>query len=116
MDNEDQNTGVAIIKAAVEAPLRTIVANAGGESSVVVNAVGAGKGDYGYDARNDEYVNMFKVGIIDPTKVARVAVQNATSIAGMILTTEAAVTEIPEKDPPAMPPMDPGMGGMGGMM
>ena len=75
-----------------------------------------GKGDYGYDARTGEYVSMFKAGIIDPTKVARVAVQNATSIAGMVLTTEAAVTEIPEKEAPPMPPMDPGMGGMGGMM
>ena len=74
------------------------------------------KTSQGYDAQNEEYVDMFSKGIIDPTKVARVAVQNATSIAGMVLTTEAAVTEIPEKEAPPMPPMDPGMGGMGGMM
>ncbi len=114
--DEEEMVGVDIMRRALEAPIRQICNNAGVEASIVAQAVREGKGDYGYDARNDEYVNMFKVGIIDPTKVARVAVQNATSIAGMILTTEAAVTEIPEKDPPAMPPMDPGMGGMGGMM
>jgi len=114
--DEEEMVGVDIMRRALEAPIRQICSNAGVEASIVAQAVREGKGDYGYDARNDEYVNMFKVGIIDPTKVARVAVQNATSIAGMILTTEAAVTEIPEKDPPAMPPMDPGMGGMGGMM
>ena len=114
--DEEEMVGVDIMRRALEAPIRQICSNAGVEASIVTQAVREGKGDYGYDARNDEYVNMFKVGIIDPTKVARVAVQNATSIAGMILTTEAAVTEIPEKDPPAMPPMDPGMGGMGGMM
>ena len=114
--DDEEMVGVDIMRRALEAPIRQICSNAGVEASIVTQAVREGKGDYGYDARNDEYVNMFKVGIIDPTKVARVAVQNATSIAGMILTTEAAVTEIPEKDPPAMPPMDPGMGGMGGMM
>tara|TARA_S200000501_G_scaffold347034_1_gene361033 strand:- start:13948 stop:15582 length:1635 start_codon:yes stop_codon:yes gene_type:complete len=114
--DEEEMVGVDIMRRALESPIRQICSNAGVEASIVAQAVREGKGDYGYDARNDEYVNMFKVGIIDPTKVARVAVQNATSIAGMILTTEAAVTEIPEKDPPAMPPMDPGMGGMGGMM
>ena len=114
--DDEEMVGVDIMRRALEAPIRQICSNAGVEASIVIQAVREGKGDYGYDARNDEYVNMFKVGIIDPTKVARVAVQNATSIAGMILTTEAAVTEIPEKDPPAMPPMDPGMGGMGGMM
>ena len=114
--DEEEMVGVDIMRRALESPIRQICSNAGVEASIVTQAVREGKGDYGYDARNDEYVNMFKVGIIDPTKVARVAVQNATSIAGMILTTEAAVTEIPEKDPPAMPPMDPGMGGMGGMM
>ena len=114
--DDEEMVGVDIMRRALEAPIRQICSNAGVEASIVTQAVREGKGDYGYDARNDEYVNMFKVGIIDPTKVARVAVQNATSIAGMILTTEAAVTEIPEKDPPSMPPMDPGMGGMGGMM
>ena len=114
--DDEEMVGVDIMRRALEAPIRQICSNAGVEASIVTQAVREGKGDYGYDARNDEYVNMFKVGIIDPTKVARVAVQNATSIAGMILTTEAAVTEIPEKDPPTMPPMDPGMGGMGGMM
>ena len=115
VDNEEK-VGVDIMRRALEEPIRQICDNAGAEPSIVTQAVRDGKGDYGYDARTDEYVNMFKVGIIDPTKVARVAVQNAGSIAGMILTTEATVTEIPEKDPP-MPPMDPGMGGgMGGMM
>ena len=115
VDNEEK-VGVDIMRRALEEPIRQICENAGAEPSIVTQAVRDGKGDYGFDARTDEYVNMFKVGIIDPTKVARVAVQNAGSIAGMILTTEATVTEIPEKDPP-MPPMDPGMGGgMGGMM
>ena len=115
VDNEEK-VGVDIMRRALEEPIRQICENAGAEPSIVTQAVRDGKGDYGFDARTDEYVSMFKVGIIDPTKVARVAVQNAGSIAGMILTTEATVTEIPEKDPP-MPPMDPGMGGgMGGMM
>ena len=104
---------------ALEAPVRQICENAGVESSIVVQNIKDKKGDHGYDARTDEYVKMFEAGIIDPTKVARVAVQNAASIAGMILTTEAAITEIPEDD--KMPPMPPGgdmggMGGMGGMM
>ena len=115
--DDEEKVGVDIMRRALEEPIRQIVENAGAEPSIVTQAVRDGKGDYGYDARTDEYVSMFKVGIIDPTKVARVAVQNAGSIAGMILTTEATVTEIPEKDPPMMPPMDPGMGGgMGGMM
>jgi len=114
--DEEEAVGVDIMRRALDAPIRQICANAGVEPSIVAQAVRKGKGDFGYDARTDEYVNMFKAGIIDPTKVARVAVENASSIAGMILTTEAAVTEIPEKDSPAMPPMDPGMGGMGGMM
>ena len=114
--DSEEKVGVDIMRRALEEPIRQICENSGAEPSIVTQAVRDGKGDYGYDARTDEYVNMFKVGIIDPTKVARVAVQNAGSIAGMILTTEATVTEIPEKDPP-MPPMDPGMGGgMGGMM
>ena len=115
--DEEEAVGVDIMRRALDAPLRQICSNAGVEPSIVAQAVRDGKDDFGYAARSGEYVNMFKAGIIDPTKVARVAVQNATSIAGMILTTEAAVTEIPEKEAaPAMPPMDPGMGGMGGMM
>ena len=114
--DDEEKVGVDIMRRALEEPIRQIVENAGAEPSIVTQAVRDGKGDYGYDARTDEYVSMFKVGIIDPTKVARVAVENAGSIAGMILTTEATVTEIPEKESP-MPPMDPGMGGgMGGMM
>ena len=117
--DEDQQVGVDIMVRALEAPVRQICENAGVESSIVVQNIKDKKGDYGYDARVDEYVKMFEAGIIDPTKVARVAVQNAASIAGMILTTEAAITEIPEDD--KMPPMPPGgdmggMGGMGGMM
>ena len=114
--DEEEAVGVDIMRRALDAPLRQICSNAGVEPSIVAQAVREGKDDFGYDARTGEYVNMFKAGIIDPTKVARVAVQNATSIAGMILTTEAAVTEVPEKEAPPMPPMDPGMGGMGGMM
>ena len=113
--SENQIVGVNIMRRALEEPIRQIAANAGAEPSIVVNKVADGKGDYGYDARLNEYVNMFKAGIIDPTKVARVAVENAASIAGLLLTTEAAITELPEKETP-MPPMDPGMGGMGGMM
>tara|TARA_B100001245_G_scaffold233151_1_gene216481 strand:- start:3278 stop:4912 length:1635 start_codon:yes stop_codon:yes gene_type:complete len=114
--DDEEAVGVDIVRRALESPLRQICSNAGVEPSIVAQGVRDGKGDYGFDARTGEYVNMFKAGIIDPTKVARVAVQMATSIAGMILTTEAAVTEIPEKEAPPMPPMDPGMGGMGGMM
>tara|TARA_B100001750_G_scaffold96692_1_gene76426 strand:- start:112 stop:1746 length:1635 start_codon:yes stop_codon:yes gene_type:complete len=114
--DDEEAVGVDIMRRALDSPIRQICDNAGVEPSIIAQAVSKGKDDYGYDARTGEYVNMFKAGIIDPTKVARVAVQNAASIAGMILTTEAAVTEIPEKEAPAMPPMDPGMGGMGGMM
>lgn len=114
LENEDQNTGVAIVKLAIQSPLRTIVENAGGEASVVVNEVLAGKADYGFNAANGEYVNMFKAGIIDPTKVTRLALENASSIASLLLTTECVVAEEPEKEGAAMPPM-PG-GGMGGMM
>ncbi|WP_420581270.1 chaperonin GroEL [Reichenbachiella sp.] len=116
LDNDDQNTGVAIVKSAIEAPLRTIVANAGGEGSVVVNNVKDGKKDYGYNAANDTYGSMFEAGIIDPTKVTRLALENAASIASLLLTTEAAVSDQPEPEgaTPAMPPM--GGGGMPGMM
>tara|TARA_Y100000748_G_C15501652_1_gene490375 strand:+ start:2843 stop:4483 length:1641 start_codon:yes stop_codon:yes gene_type:complete len=112
--DDEQQVGVDIMRRALEEPIRQIVNNAGAEASIVVQNVRDKKGDYGYDARNDEYVKMFEAGIIDPAKVARVAVENAASIAGMVLTTEAAITEIPEDE--KMPPMpDPGMGGMGGM-
>ena len=111
-----QQVGVDILRRALEAPIRQICENAGAEASIVVQNVRDGKGAHGFDARDESYVDMFEAGIIDPTKVARVAVENACSIAGMLLITEAAVTEIPEKEAPAMPPMDPGMGGMGGMM
>ncbi|WP_424961110.1 chaperonin GroEL [Ekhidna sp.] len=116
LDNEDQNTGVQIVKSAIQAPLRTIVENAGGEASVVVNDVLAGKEDYGFNAATGEYVNMFKAGIIDPTKVTRLALENASSIASLLLTTECVVAEEPEKEG-AAPAMPAGMGGgMGGMM
>ncbi|MEC8984172.1 MAG: chaperonin GroEL [Candidatus Neomarinimicrobiota bacterium] len=112
-----QSVGVDILRRALESPIRQICENAGVEASIIVQNVRDGKGAHGFDARDESYVDMFEVGIIDPTKVARVAVENACSIAGMVLTTEAAITEIPEKEAPAaMPPMDPGMGGMGGMM
>lgn len=113
-DNEDETTGIHIVKRAIEEPLRQIVANAGGEGSVVVNKVKEGKGAFGYNARTDEYEDMFKAGIIDPTKVARVALENAASVASMFLTTECVLADIKEENPaPAMPG---GMGGMGGMM
>lgn len=109
--NQDENTGIKIVKRAIEEPLRQIVANAGGEGSVIVAKVAEGKGDYGYNAKTDEFVNMLEAGIIDPTKVTRVALENAASVAGMLLTTECVITEIP-KDEPAMPPMGGGMPGM----
>ncbi len=116
-ENEDETTGIAIIKRAIEEPLRQIVANAGGEGSVVVQKVKEGKGDFGYNARTDVYENLLSTGVIDPVKVARVALENAASIAGMLLTTECVMADIKE-DEPAMPPMGgaPGMGGMPGMM
>ena len=111
-ENEDQTTGVQIVRRAIEEPLRQIVANAGGEGSVVVNKVREGEGDFGYNARDDRYENMLAAGIIDPTKVARVALENAASIASMFLTTECVLAEKKEENPiPAMP-----AGGMGGMM
>ena len=111
--NLDEVTGIQIVSRAIESPLRTIVDNAGGEGSVVINKVVEGKGDYGYDAKGDAFVDMLKAGIIDPKKVTRVALENAASVAGMILTTECALIDIKE-DAPAMPPM--GGGGMPGMM
>lgn len=109
--NQDETTGIKIVKRAIEEPLRQIVANAGGEGSVIVAKVADGNGDFGYNAKNDEYVQMFEAGIIDPTKVVRVALENAASVAGMLLTTECVVTEI-AKPEPAMPPMGGGMPGM----
>ena len=112
--NSDERTGVNIIRTALEAPLRTIVANAGGEGSVVVQKVREGKGDYGYNAREDRYENLVAAGIIDPTKVTRLALENAASIAGLLLTTEAVISDEPEQEK-AGGAGDAGMGGMGGM-
>ncbi|MFN5223638.1 MAG: chaperonin GroEL [Bacteroidota bacterium] len=111
--NEDENTGIAIIRRALEEPLRQIVANAGGEGSIIVQKVREGKDDFGYNARVEKFEKLFAAGVIDPTKVARVALENAASIAGMLLTTECVLSEIKEDKAPAMPA---GMGGMDGMM
>ena len=114
-ENEDQNTGISIARRAMHEPLRQIVANAGGEPSVVQNRIVAGKGNYGFNAQTEEYGDLVKMGILDPTKVVRAAIQNAASIAGLLITTEATVAEKPKKDNgPGMPPG--GMGGMDGMM
>ncbi|MEG1615897.1 MAG: chaperonin GroEL [Bacteroidales bacterium] len=113
-DNEDETTGVEIVKRAIEAPMRQIVDNAGKEGAVIVQKVKEGSGDFGYNARVDEYQHFFEVGVIDPAKVTRVALENAASIAGMFLTTECVIADKKEENP--MPPMNPGMGGMGGMM
>ncbi|MBO6135440.1 MULTISPECIES: chaperonin GroEL [unclassified Fibrobacter] len=114
-DNDDQKTGAAIIRRAIEEPLRQIVQNAGLEGSVVVNKVKEGKDAFGYNAKTDTYEDLIKAGVIDPAKVTRTALKNASSIASMILTTDCVITE--KKEPkPAAPAMDPGMGGMGGMM
>ena len=109
--NEDETTGIHIVARAIEEPLRQIAANAGVEGSVIINKIREGKADFGYNARTDEYVNMFEAGVIDPTKVSRVALENAASVAGMFLTTECAIVDLPEPAAPAMP-----AGGMGGMM
>ena len=112
-ENEDENTGIAIIRRALEEPARQIVENAGLEGSVVVQKIREGKDDFGYDAQTDKYANLLKAGVIDPTKVARIALENAASIAAMFLTTECVVTDKPEEEKaPAMPPG----GGMGGGM
>ncbi|MFH0756900.1 MAG: chaperonin GroEL [Bacteroidota bacterium] len=110
--NDDENTGIAIVRRALEEPLRQIVENAGLEGSVVVNAIKAGKGDYGYNAHTEKYENLLEAGVIDPTKVARIALENAASVAGMFLTTECAIVDIREPEPP----MPPGGGGGMGMM
>ena len=113
-DNTDETTGIKIVKRALEEPLRQIVANAGLEGSVIVQKVKEGKDDFGFNARTEEYENLLKAGVIDPTKVARVALENAASIASMLLTTECVLVSIKEEKP-GMPPMNPDMGGMGGM-
>lgn len=113
-ENDDETTGIHIIRRAIEEPLRQIVNNAGMEGAVVVDQVRKGTGDYGFNARSDKYENLFETGVIDPAKVARVALENAASIAGMFLTTECVIAEKKEPEPAA--PAAPGMGGMGGMM
>lgn len=115
VDNDDQMTGVNIARRAMEAPLRQIVANAGGESSVVVNRVKEGKDNFGYNAANDTFGDMMEMGILDPTKVVRTALQNAASVSGLMITTEAMVAELPKKEEPVAGGMG-GMGGMDGMM
>ncbi|MGA7748624.1 MAG: TCP-1/cpn60 chaperonin family protein, partial [Gallionella sp.] len=109
-DNHDQDAGITIVLRAMESPLRAIVANAGDEPSVVVNKVTEGKGSFGYNAASSEYGDMLAMGVVDPTKVTRVALQNAASIAGLMLTTACMVAELPEDKPAAG-----GMGGGGGM-
>lgn len=109
-DNSDETTGINIVKRAIEEPLRQIAANAGVEGSVIINKIREAEGDFGYNARTGEYVNMFEAGVIDPTKVSRVALENAASVAGMFLTTECGIVDIPQAEPAA--PMNPGMGGM----
>ncbi|HEX8517804.1 MAG TPA: chaperonin GroEL [Bacteroidia bacterium] len=113
--NEDETTGIAIIRRAIEEPLRQIVANAGLEGAVIVQKVREGKGDFGYNARTDKYENLLAAGVIDPTKVTRIALENAASIAAMLLTTECVLADAKEETP-SMPMGNPGMGGMGGMM
>ncbi len=112
-DNDDQNVGINILRRAIEEPLRQIVANAGQDASVVLNEVAAGEGNYGFNAASGEYGDLVEMGIIDPTKVTRLALQNASSVAGLLITTEAMVAEVPKDDPPMAAP---DMGGMGGMM
>ena len=116
-ENDDQNVGINILRRALEEPLRQIVSNAGSDSSVILNEVANGKGNFGYNAATDEYGDMIEMGIVDPTKVTRYALQNAASVTGLLLTTEAMVTESPQDDAPVAPMPDMGgMGGMGGMM
>ena len=115
VDNEDERTGVEIIKRAIEEPLRQIAINAGLEGSVVAQKVREGKADFGFNAREEKYENLFAAGVIDPTKVTRVALEHAASIASMLLTTECVIVEKPEREKSA-PAMPGGMGGMGGGM
>ena len=114
-DNADQEAGIKLVLKAIEAPLREIVNNAGGEASVVVNAVLAGKGNYGFNASNDTYGDMLELGILDPTKVTRLALQNAASVAGLLLTTEVMIAEAPKEEAEHAHGAPGGMGGMGGM-
>lgn len=114
--NEDEATGVEIVRRSTEAPLRQIVANAGGEGAVVVNEVRAGKGDYGYNARTEVFEDLYKAGVIDPTKVTRVALENAVSISGMLITTECVIADVEDEGAAAASAAAAGMGGMGGMM
>ena len=114
-ENDDENTGIAIIRRAIEEPMRQIMENAGVEGAVILQKVKDGKGDFGFNARTDKFENFFESGVIDPAKVTRVALENAASIAGMFLTTECVIADKKE-DTPAAPMADPGMGGMGGMM
>jgi chaperonin GroEL len=114
-ENMDENTGIGIIRRALEEPLRIIAENAGVDGSVAVQKVKEGKADFGFNARTESYEDLLKAGVIDPTKVARIALENAASIAGMLLTTECVLTDEPEPEP-QMPPGGPGAGGMGGMM
>ncbi|GIS41428.1 MAG: hypothetical protein Ct9H90mP13_12740 [Pseudomonadota bacterium] len=112
-----KNVGINILRRALEEPLRQIVSNAGSDSSVILNEVANGKGNFGYNAATDEYGDMIEMGIVDPTKVTRYALQNAASVTGLLLTTEAMVTEAPQDEAPVAPMPDMGgMGGMGGMM
>ena len=113
-ENEDEKTGISIIERSVEEPLRQIVENAGVEGSVVVAKIKDGKGDFGFNAKSEKYENLYKSGVIDPAKVVRIALEHASSVAGMLLTTECVIADIPEETP-AMPPMG-GGGGMPGMM
>jgi chaperonin GroEL len=115
VDNEDQNTGINIIKSALEAPLRTIVKNAGGEDSVVLQKVKLGKGDFGFNARTGNFENLYEAGVIDPTKVTRLALENAASIASLLLTTECVVSETEDNNSSNNTPPSMG-GGMGNMM
>jgi chaperonin GroEL len=114
--NEDENTGIAIVRRALEEPIRQIITNAGGEGAVVVQKIREGKDDFGYNARTEEFTNMYKAGIIDPTKVTRIALENAASIAALLLTTECVISDEPEKEEAGMPPMGGMGGGMPGMM
>ncbi|HSJ68007.1 MAG TPA: chaperonin GroEL [Anditalea sp.] len=113
-ENEDQDTGINIIRLAIESPLRTIVSNAGGEGSVIINKIRENSGNFGYNARTDVYEDLFEAGVVDPTKVTRLALENAASIAALLLTTECVIADVKEEGGASMPPM--GGGGMGGMM
>jgi chaperonin GroEL len=115
-ENDDEATGIAIIKRAIEEPLRQIIANAGGEGAVIVQKIKEGTGDFGYNARTEVYENLLAAGVIDPTKVSRIALQNAASVAAMLLTTECVITDAEEEGGAGMPPMGGMPGGMGGMM